>query len=106
MENSEFETKIDDENIDDDELEDSEENDSSDESSQDDENEMQTDNQSEQNYQTKLAELEQIIGQNKFQYQTYIDIINLAKENAEFNKLREYREKMSQVFPLTESNWT
>ncbi|CAF0720727.1 unnamed protein product [Brachionus calyciflorus] len=79
---------------------------SSDESSQDtdtENTEMDTDIQKEQNYESKLAELEQIINQNKFQYQTYIDIINLTKEHGEFNKLREYREKMSQVFPLTES---
>lgn len=75
----------------------------SDESSEDELDEMDTDEKKQESFETKLALLEEIINQNKFQYQTYIDIINLAKENGEFNKLREYREKMSQVFPLTES---
>lgn len=100
MENNDIELRNKTEDVD---LED-QENNSSDESVEEDEkNEMETEQKNEESFESKLAQLEQIINQNKFQYQIYIDIINLTKEHGEFNKLREYREKMSQVFPLTES---
>lgn len=99
MENPDTELK---EKSEDEELE-VQEKDISDESSEDDQDEMETDEKNQESFDKKLAQLEEIINENKFQYQTYIDIIKLTKERGEFNKLREYREKMSQVFPLTES---
>ena len=55
-------------------------------------------------YTSQLTILEQAIINSPFQYQSYIDIIKLAKNNTDFTKLREYRQKMSEMFPLTESN--
>ena len=57
-------------------------------------------------YDSKMRELESNLVQNQYNYQTYIDILKLAKENADLTKLREYREKMSELFPLTESKST
>jgi hypothetical protein len=75
-----------------------------DEDDDDDEVEMTDENKLPlKEYELKLGELEQILQANKYQYQTYVDIIKLAKDNIDMIKLREYREKMSDLFPLTES---
>ena len=54
-------------------------------------------------YQVKLSQLEDSIKENKFQYQSYVDIIELSRNQSDMNKLKEYREKMCQLYPLTES---
>jgi hypothetical protein len=56
-------------------------------------------------FHTRLTELENQIAENRFQYQSYVDIITLLRNNGELNKLREYRQKMSEAFPLTETLW-
>lgn len=87
--------KIDDENSD----ETSEDETTSDES---DEEMIETEKLNENEFQQKLDELEKSIVENKYQYQFYVDIIKLTRDNGNLNKLREYREKMSEVFPLSE----
>ena len=57
----------------------------------------------EEEFSAKLDELEKLISENKFQYQHYVDIIQLTRDNGSLDKLREYREKMSGIFPLSES---
>ena len=100
----------DDEDDDDDDEDDSETDD--DESIEQDEAATEDDANNEQEmldddeYDSKMKELESNLVQNQFNYQTYIDILKLAKENADLSKLREYREKMSELFPLTESRPT
>ncbi len=69
---------------------------------EDEEDEEDMTEENELQYQTKMSELENLIAQNKLDYQSYVDIIQLSRKNADFNKLREYREKMSDAFPLTE----
>ena len=92
---------------DDEELEDESEDDDED-SDRDQENKMDehtsVTKMDDEQFQSKLAELESLIAQNKFQYQYYVDIIKLTRDNGELTKLREYRDKMSQIYPLTESN--
>lgn len=89
---------------DDDDLDDDEDDDDDDdEEDEDEEAENKQDLLNEQDFKHKLAELESMISENKFQYQPYVDIIKLTRDNGDFNKLREYRLKMSELFPLTES---
>jgi hypothetical protein len=54
-------------------------------------------------YEKRFSELESLINQNQYQYQYYVDIIKLTRDNEKFDKLKSYREKMSEIFPLTES---
>lgn len=109
--NDDVELKSDQESEEDKDL-DEEENSQDDEESDEDENEMSQDETDiekekagEEEYNLKLNELENIINQDKFQYQSYVEIIKLTRDKGEFNKLREYRQKMSQVFPLSENLW-
>lgn len=60
---------------------------------------------SDEEYEKQLKVLEESIQANKFQYQSYVDIIKLAKENNDFSKLKEYREQMSDCFPLAERSF-
>jgi hypothetical protein len=55
-------------------------------------------------FEEKLNLLKKSIEDNKFVYQNYVDIIELTRSNGDLNNLRTYREKMSELFPLTESN--
>jgi hypothetical protein len=64
---------------------------------------IETEKLNENEFQQKLDELEKSIFDNKYQYQCYVDIIKLARDNGHLTKLREYREKMSELFPLSES---
>ena len=110
MDEEEFEDDDQEDDDDNDDMDGSEDDDDDDDDDEDDEQEMgdgdeEKEKIDDQTYQTKLSELENVVAQNKFDYQTYVDIINLAKNNADFNKLREFRQKMSEVFPLTESLW-
>ncbi len=54
-------------------------------------------------YEAQFKTLEQAIYESPCNYQLYVDIIKLAKDNMDFTKLREFRQKMSDMFPLTES---
>lgn len=90
------------------------ETDSSDEDDDDDDDE--TENNVEMNghiqnnklgdevYKQKLKELEDSIQANKYQYQSYVDIIKLTRDQEDSTKLKEYRKQMSELFPLTECN--
>jgi hypothetical protein len=105
------EEKIEDPNDDDDDDDDEDDSETDDEESieQDEADTAEDEANNEQEmldddeYDSKMKELETNLVQNQYNYQTYIDILKLAKENADLNKLREYREKMSELFPLTES---
>ena len=55
-------------------------------------------------FEEKLNFLKSSIEENKFTYQNYVDIIELTRNHGDLNNLRIYREKMSELFPLTESN--
>ncbi len=54
-------------------------------------------------YDRKFSQLKTAIDQNPFGYDSYVEIINLLRKQGEFNLLREYRNKMKELFPLTES---
>ena len=72
-------------------------------SDESDEEMIETEKLNENEFQQKLDELEKSIAENKYQYQFYVDIIKLTRDNGNLDKLREYREKMSELFPLSES---
>jgi len=72
-------------------------------SGESDEEMIETEKLNENEFQQKLDELEKSIFDNKYQYQCYVDIIKLTRDNGHLTKLREYREKMSELFPLSES---
>ncbi len=54
-------------------------------------------------YELQFKTLEQAIYENPCNYQLYVDILKLARENMDFTRLQEFRQKMSEMFPLTES---
>lgn len=56
-------------------------------------------------YNRQLQTLEANIYENSSYYQAYIDIINLTKSNMDFDKLRAYRQKMIEVFPMDKRLW-
>ena len=95
--------------IDDDEDDDDSEDDESiddDESSSDSSTENEVNNANkldDAEYEKRFSELEGLISQNQYQYQYYVDIIKLTRDNEKFDKLKYYREKMSEIFPLPES---
>ena len=102
--NIEDEEEDEDDDDDDDETSTDDEDDDGEDDEDDDEVEMTDENKLPlKEYELKLGEFEQILQSNKYQYQTYVDIIKLAKDNSDMIKLREYREKMSDLFPLAES---
>ena len=53
----------------------------------------------------ELATLNAKVQENPFNYQSHIDYINLAREYGNLDHLRSARQKMSEVFPLTEQLW-
>jgi hypothetical protein len=77
----------------------------SDDDDDDDEDMIENEKMDENEFKLKLAELEKLLSENKFQYQVYVDIIKLTRDNGNLDKLREYREKMSDAFPLAETLW-
>ena len=94
-----------DENIDDEITSEDEETDENDATSSDesDQEMVEKEKLNEDEFQQKLDDLEKQIAENKFQYQYYVDIIQLTRDQGNLEKLREYREKMCQIFPLSES---
>jgi hypothetical protein len=81
--------------------------------SQTDDNDDNNDNKMDSNenniedFEQKLKEIEASIEENKFNYQSHLDIINLLKSSNKNNdeKLKKCRQTMSELFPLTESNF-
>ena len=53
----------------------------------------------------ELANLNTKVQENPFNYQSHIDYINLAREYGNLDHLRSARQKMSEIFPLTEQLW-
>ena len=58
---------------------------------------------SESEYKEKFEALEKSIAENPFGYENYVSIIKLLRDHGEFKPLRDYRTKMSETFPLSES---
>jgi squamous cell carcinoma antigen recognized by T-cells 3 len=78
----------------------------SDELMEDDEDDelIEEDDDDDNEFEEKLNVLKASIEENKYTYQNYVDIIDLTKKHGDLDNLRVYREKMSELFPLTESN--
>ena len=81
--------------------EDSEDNEDNEDSEEEEDNKMETLNEAE--YKEKFEFLEKSIAENPYGYENYVAIIKLLREQGEFKLLREYRTKMSEIFPLSES---
>ncbi|CAH1802142.1 unnamed protein product [Owenia fusiformis] len=53
----------------------------------------------------KIQELEAQITSNPYMYDPHVELISLLRAEGELTKLREARERMSNIFPLTEKLW-
>lgn len=96
------EAQFDDENNE--QIEDDSENEDEDIESDDDDDD-EKEEEIEHKDEEKLKFLKESIEQNKFAYQNYVDLIQLLRTYGDLDNLRVYREKMSEVFPLTESEY-
>jgi len=54
---------------------------------------------------TELVALRNIVQSNPYNYQAHIDYITLARQYANLDHLRFARQKMSEIFPLTQQLW-
>jgi hypothetical protein len=70
----------------------------------DDDEELIENDEDDNEFEEKFNVLKASIEENKYTYQNYVDIIDLTKKHGDLDNLRIYREKMSELFPLTESN--
>ncbi|XP_059487231.1 squamous cell carcinoma antigen recognized by T-cells 3-like [Neocloeon triangulifer] len=52
-----------------------------------------------------VAELKKGISKNSFNYDLHVQLIDMLQKMGELDKLREAREQMSKIFPLTEDLW-
>ncbi|XP_069565465.1 squamous cell carcinoma antigen recognized by T-cells 3 [Brachyistius frenatus] len=53
----------------------------------------------------EIQRLEEQLSINAFDYNCHVDLIKLLKQEGEFIRLRKARQKMSELFPLTEEIW-
>ncbi|XP_029960592.1 spliceosome associated factor 3, U4/U6 recycling protein [Salarias fasciatus] len=71
----------------------------SDEDEEDDSSEDEKENEAE------IQRLEEQLSINAFDYNCHVDLIKLLKQEGELLRLRKARQKMSELFPLTEEIW-
>uniref|UniRef100_A0A3Q0S8U8 Spliceosome associated factor 3, U4/U6 recycling protein n=1 Tax=Amphilophus citrinellus TaxID=61819 RepID=A0A3Q0S8U8_AMPCI len=71
----------------------------SDEDEEDDSSEDEKENEAE------IQRLEEQLSINAFDYNCHVDLIKLLKQEGELFRLRKARQKMSELFPLTEEIW-
>ncbi|KAM3611807.1 uncharacterized protein V6R79_024445 [Siganus canaliculatus] len=72
------------------------------ENSDDDEDESSED---EKENEAEIQRLEEQLSINAFDYNCHVDLIKLLKQEGELFRLRKARQKMSELFPLTEEIW-
>ncbi|XP_068594447.1 squamous cell carcinoma antigen recognized by T-cells 3 [Brachionichthys hirsutus] len=53
----------------------------------------------------EIQRLEEQLSINAFDYNCHVDLIKLLKQEGELDRLRKARQKMSELFPLTEEIW-
>ncbi|XP_034727474.1 squamous cell carcinoma antigen recognized by T-cells 3 [Etheostoma cragini] len=53
----------------------------------------------------EIQRLEEQLSINAFDYNCHVDLIKLLKQEGELSRLRKARQKMSELFPLTEEIW-
>ncbi|KAK2180910.1 hypothetical protein NP493_420g02015 [Ridgeia piscesae] len=74
-------------------------NEESNDSSEDDQSESEEQNES------RIKELQHTLESNPYLYDTHVQLIGLLRQEGELDRLRVAREKMAEVFPLTEELW-
>ncbi|XP_074525920.1 squamous cell carcinoma antigen recognized by T-cells 3 [Halichoeres trimaculatus] len=72
------------------------------ENSDDEENDSSED---EKENEAEIQRLEEQLSINAFDYNCHVDLIKLLKQEGELFRLRKARQKMSELFPLTEEIW-
>ncbi|KAM4745784.1 squamous cell carcinoma antigen recognized by T-cells 3 [Anableps anableps] len=72
------------------------------ENSEDEEDESSED---EKENEAEIQRLEEQLSINAFDYNCHVDLIKLLKQEGELFRLRKARQKMSELFPLTEEIW-
>ncbi|XP_053727299.1 squamous cell carcinoma antigen recognized by T-cells 3 [Synchiropus splendidus] len=73
-----------------------------DEASDDEDNDSSED---EKENEAEIQRLEEQLSINAFDYNCHVDLIKLLKQEGELLRLRKARQKMSELFPLTEEIW-
>ncbi|CAF0859049.1 unnamed protein product [Rotaria sordida] len=81
---------------------DDDDNDNDDDSTSEDSPDEQIDDSKQE---TELVAHRDIVQSNPYNYQAYIDYINLARQYGNLEHLRFARQKMSEMFPLTQQLW-
>uniref|UniRef100_A0A8C4ZPK2 Spliceosome associated factor 3, U4/U6 recycling protein n=1 Tax=Gadus morhua TaxID=8049 RepID=A0A8C4ZPK2_GADMO len=72
------------------------------ESSEDDEDDLSEDDKENE---AEIQRLEEQLSINAFDYNCHLDLIKLLRQEGELSRLRSARQKMSELFPLTEEIW-
>ncbi|XP_072456311.1 squamous cell carcinoma antigen recognized by T-cells 3 [Notamacropus eugenii] len=63
------------------------------------------DDDEEKENEAEIQRLEEQLSINAFDYNCHVDLIKLLRQEGELTKLRRARQKMSELFPLTEEIW-
>ncbi|XP_037338514.1 squamous cell carcinoma antigen recognized by T-cells 3 [Pungitius pungitius] len=69
------------------------------------EDEEDNSSEDEKENEAEIQRLEEQLSINAFDYNCHVDLIKLLKQEGELVRLRKAREKMSELFPLTEEIW-
>ncbi|XP_038618617.1 squamous cell carcinoma antigen recognized by T-cells 3 [Tachyglossus aculeatus] len=77
---------------------------SAEEEEEDDEEEDDDDDEEKEN-EAEIQRLEEQLSINAFDYNCHVDLIKLLRQEGELVQLRRARQKMSELFPLTEEIW-
>ncbi|XP_041058159.1 squamous cell carcinoma antigen recognized by T-cells 3 [Carcharodon carcharias] len=71
----------------------------------DSEEEMEDSSEDEQENEAEIQRLEEQLSISAYDYNCHVDLIKLLRQEGELEKLRSARQKMSELFPLTEELW-
>ncbi|GCC23990.1 hypothetical protein chiPu_0002388 [Chiloscyllium punctatum] len=71
----------------------------------DSEEEMEDSSEDEQENEAEIQRLEEQLSISAYDYNCHVDLIKLLRQEGELEKLRAARQKMSELFPLTEELW-
>ncbi|KAI3372860.1 hypothetical protein L3Q82_023307 [Scortum barcoo] len=71
----------------------------------DDDEEEEDSSEDEKENEAEIQRLEEQLSINAFDYNCHVDLIKLLKQEGELLRLRKARQKMSELFPLTEEIW-
>ena len=72
---------------------------------EDSDSEKSKDSDNEEEEERRIAELQKELSKNPYLYDTHIELIKLLKQLGELEQLRDARQRMSDLFPLTEDLW-